>query len=376
MRPPGAGGSSAPEGYAPDGYTPEGYDPSGYGRPANAAPPKPKTLREKALDAFRAGNQEDALELLTAHYLTVPAAGTELGRNMQWCAALRRPTLAPRFGVAVIYGTPHNFDGDPQPLGSPELEAALAELDSPNNRGGEGRQNNRKLGAGRRKNREGNREGNRQPMGPQPGMNAEGFPGGMGQQEQVETPLQELEYYTGEVGTKLLARLRLKMEASTFGAVLKDANKAMPAAPKENDNNNINAGGFAGAGGGMRPPMGMQPGFRGGSAPPGAEFSDDGEFVNNPRNNGGEGMAAGLSSQLLPGVTWLGPVENVKELSELVSATPVDVIFVFDVKVRPATASNWVNNDTRLRVVTAAKVTEALFTSASLNNKGVTEARK
>jgi hypothetical protein len=388
MRPPGAGGrpsdgslpddyqppgdgteTSTPPGYGPPGYGPQGYGPGG-GRAA--APAKPKTLREKAIDAFKAGQQEQAFDLLVAHYLTVPEAGTELARNMQWCATLRRPTLAPRFGVAVIYGTPHNFDGNPQPVGSPELDAALSELENAN-RPGEGQRggaNSRRLGAGRKKNREGG--ANRPPMGGPPGgmaaMPGSGMPGG-GQMDLNETPREELEFYTGELGTKLLSKLKTKMETSAFGLVLKEANKAVPFVVKEN---NANVPGAMAGGVPMAPPQMRAMG------PPG-DSGDGGEsgMYGPPGAEGNNAdRAAALSTQLIPGVTWLGAVENVKELSEVIVTLPVDVVFIFDVKVRPASASNWVNNDTRLRVASAAKVTEAIFTSSSINNKGVVEARK
>lgn len=200
------------------------------------------------------------------------------------------------------------------------------------------------------------------------GINPGGMnPGGDGMLDEPQTPQEELDFYTGELGTKLLTKLKAKLDAGTFGLVLKDASKAVPLVLREKDPNN-NAGGFAGAGG-MRPPAGMMPAgmmpMPGGGPMPGS--GEDGDAG---------APAAGLSGQLIPGLTLLGVVENVKELTELVAATPVDVVFIFDVKVRPATASNWVNNDTRLRVAPAAKITEALYTSKVINNKGATEARK
>ena len=60
-------------------------------------------------------------------------------------------------------------------------------------------------------------------------------PGGEGMQDDPESPLDELDFYTGELGSKLLTKLKTKMEASTFGAVLKDANKAVPLVLKANN---------------------------------------------------------------------------------------------------------------------------------------------
>jgi hypothetical protein len=373
------GASVYPPGYGPDGAggSSDGYaNPDGtYGRPA--APPKPKTIREKALDAFRAGNEDEGFELYAAHYLTSPGAGSELARNMQWSPGLRRPTMATRFGVAIIYSQPFNWEGHPQPLGSPELEAALGELEK--NAGGE-RKASRRIGEGRRKNRE-NRQGGGPPMGPMgpmgPGAGSD-YGYGAGNQESV-TPLEELEYFTGELGTKLLARMKAKMELGTFGSILRDANKAMPAAlDKPADDGGE---GFSGEGPmGPMGPMGADARMRppGGMRPPGAGGAPAGR----PQDFGAGGDASGdelgsgaLTGQLLPGITFLGAVENVKELGEIVKSFPVDVLFIFDVQVR-GTASNWVNNNTRLRIAPADKVTEPLYTSPVINNKAVYEGRK
>jgi hypothetical protein len=388
--PPGTGspdgGTPGPANSGPGGYPP-GFDPNGnsqdgsgqnpdgsYGQPA--PPPKPTTLRDKAIDAFKAGEDDEAFELLAAHYLTTPGAGTELGRNMQWATGLRRPALATRFGVAIIYSAPFNWDGHPQPLGSAELEAALGEIDGQNNQGGGGgerRGNSRAFGGGRNRNREGRGGGNiRGPM-PPAGV-AGGFnPGGEGgMQEQPETAREELEYFTGELGAKLLTKLKSKMEVGTFGVVLKDANKAVPL-PAANQADADGAGGFQGPGAGRMAPAGVGPGPGGPGRPlgPGAPGGPG-------AGEGGDEAIGGpvLTGQLIPGVSFLGAVENVKQLGEVVASSAADVIFVFEVKVRPASASNWVNNDTRLRVVSAAKVSENLFTSSTINNKGVTEARK
>ena len=373
---PGAEGTTPgyPPGYDPSGagLGPEGYPGAGgaYGRPA--PPPKPKTIRDKALAAFREGNEDEGFELFAAHYLTTPSAGPNLARNMQWSPGLRRPTLATRFGVAIVY-TPQtlNWDGHPQPLGSPELEAALGELDKQNT-GGEKKKASRKIGANRKKNREGNRQGGAAPMNP--GASGEFGPGyGPGNQQEPASPKEEFEYFTGEIGTKLLARMKAKMEASTFGSILRDANKAMPVVAEKP----AGAGGegFAGMGAAGMGAAGMRGSGPGDFSMPGAEGS--GEIGPDGRPVGGGAAGSGeLTGQLLPGVTFLGAVENVKELGEVVKTYPeIDVVFIFDVQVR-ATAGNWVNNNTRLRIAPAAKVTEALYTSPTINNKAVYEARK
>jgi hypothetical protein len=381
------GTTGYPPGYGPEGAAPgssDGYpNPDGtYGQPA--LPPKPKTIREKALEAFRAGNEDEGFDLFAAHYLTSPGAGSELARNMQWSPGLRRPTLATRFGIAIIYSQPFNWEGHPQPLGSPELEAALGELEK--NAGSGERKASRRIGEGRRRNREnrqGGGAGGPNPMNPGAGGDFGSGSGYNTNQQESVTPLEELEYFTGELGTKLLARMKAKMEAGTFGSILRDANKAMPAVverPADDGGEGFAAAGPMGPmgrGAGMRsgPPGRMRPPGAVGGAPgvPGGrpeEFGAGGE-------EGGDELGSGaLTGQLLPGITFLGAVENVKELGEIVKTFPVDVVFIFAVEVRPATASNWVNNNTRLRIVPAGKVTEPLYTSPVINNKAVYEGRK
>jgi hypothetical protein len=300
---------------------------------------------------------------LSAHYLTHPSAGSELGRVMQWSPALRRPALTSRIGLIVVYSAPFSFEGNPQPLGSSELEAALGSQEKAgegNREGGGGgvRRGGRRLGGG----------GN-PPAGPPGGGSPEAFAGGsgyggMGNGQLPTTPEGELNYFTGEIGTKLVAKIKSKLESGAFGAIYKEALKELPAEKADGQNGQPDAA--------ARMRMGAGAGF----GPPGTEGGDgyapDGAGGGAANNNDG-GV---LKGQLIPGVEFLGAVENMKEVGETAKSATVDALVVFEVAVRPATASKFVNTDTKFRVVSAADPAKILFASQKLNNKQIFEARK
>ena len=336
-----------------------------------APPPRPKSLREKAVDAFRAGRGDEGAQLLAAHYLTNPKAGSELARVMQWSPGLRKPTLVTRIGLAVVYASqPASYEGHPQPIGSPELEAALGSLERKADGGGKGEGGNPRVGGGiRRRGGEGN-PGAAIPPG---GSGGEGVPGYGGGNNQLPTsPQEELAYFTGEVGTKLVDKIKARLEAGDFGAIYREALKDLPL-PKvaDGEGGQIGSGdprgsgppGPAGFSGPQNPGAGFAP-PDGAGRPPGAEGGADGK---------GGGVITG---QLIPGVEFLGAAQNVKELGDLIKTSSVDAVIYFEVRVRPATAIAFVNNDTRMRLVATADPTKQLYSSAVLNNKQVHEARK
>ncbi|MCI0357241.1 MAG: hypothetical protein L0211_01990 [Planctomycetaceae bacterium] len=364
--PAGAGGyPGAPDsaGGYPGAPGAEGY-PGSDGAGFAAAPPRPKSLREKAVDAFREGRSDEGVQLLSAHYLTTPTAGAELGRVMQWSPNLRKPHLLSRIGIAVVYiSQPATYEGHPQPIGSPELEAALGGQEKAGEGGGrEG--GNRRVGGLRRGGRggEGNAEGGGLPPPGAPGASGYGGSGEGGQNNLPTTPREELAYFTGELGTKLEEKLRAKLESGAFGVIYREALKSLPLAEPAQEE---------GADARMRPPSGG-PGFGPGGAVPG--IADPGG-----RDGGGDDKDQGggiHTGQIIPGVEFLGAAENVKELGEMIKSSSVDAVVYFEVRVRPATAVAFVNNDTRFRVVAAADPSKHLYSSPVLNNKQVYEARK
>ncbi len=323
------------------------------------------------MDAFREGRSDEAAQLLSAHYLTNPSAGSELSRVMQWGGpVLRKPVLLTRVGLAVVYvSQPPTYEGSPQPIGSPELEASMAGMEKAT--GGKGEGGNREGGnprVGRRPGGPGG-EGNPGVIGPPGGSGFEGAPGydGGGQNQATQSPEEELKYFTGDLGTQLVAKIKTKLEAGEFGTIYREVLKNLPIADK--------GAGQAGAGFGPGP----GPGFSGRSGPPsgypgsgpdGAEGGEDGAGRPAAESSGG------VTSQVIPGIEFLGAVATVKELGELIKSSSVDAVIYFEVRVRPATATRFVNNDTTMRLVAAAEPTKQLFASAKLNNKQVHEARK
>jgi hypothetical protein len=292
---------------------------------------------------------------------------------MQFSPGLHKPTLVTRIGLAVVYSSqPASYDGHPQPIGSPELEAALASLERKTDGGGNREGGNPRPAGGIRRGArggEGNPGAGIAPSGP----GGDGGPGfGTGNNQLPTSPQEELAYFTGEVGTKLVDKIKAKLDAGDFGAIYHEALKDLPLA-KVADGEGGQFG--SGEGRGMRPP-----GAGGSSGPPiaGGGFGPPGGVGRPPGAEGGnDGKGGGVvTGQLLPGVEFLGAVENVKELGELLKTSSVDAVIYFEVRVRPATAIAFVNNDTTLRLVATSEPTKQLFASAKINNKQVHEARK
>ena len=384
---PGGSDASGYPGASGTGPNPGGSDSAGYGSglPGYGYPgasadgsgvlpvARPKSLRQKAVDAFREGRGDEGVQLLSAHYLTNPTAGSELGRVMQWSPGLRKPTLVTRIGLAVVYSSqPPTFEGHPQPIGSPEVEASLASLEraTGGNREGAAREGgNPRVGGRRRLGGRGNQE-NPGASGPPAASGVEGGSGygagyGGGQGQLPTSPEEELKYFTGEMGTKLVAKIKAKLEAGDFGVIYRESLKSLPlAANSAGQQGDEYSGGRSGPGGSLPPFPGGVPGQPGVSGVPGGP--------------GGQGGEAGgvVTGQVIPGVEFLGAVENVKELGELIKSSSVDAVVYFEVRVRPATANAFVNNDTRMRLVAAADPGKQLFQSAVLNNKKVHETRK
>lgn len=365
---PQAGADGYPSGYP--GYPGEG----GIGATPLA---RPKTLRQKAVDAFRAGRSDEGVQLLSAHYLTSPSAGSELGRVMQWGGPiLRKPTLVTRIGLAVVYSSqPPTFEGHPQPIGSPELEASMESMERAKggNREGTAREGgNPRVGKRRLGGRPAGEE-NPGASGPPGGAGFEDASGyGGGQNQMPTSPEEELKYFTGEVGTKLVAKIKTKLEAGEFGAIYREALKSSPLAVGAGQGGAFGPGGVPGGYSDLGPDGELQ------SAPPfpGGGPGGPGQPGQGQLGQGGEAGGV-ITGQVIPGVEFLGAVENVKELGELIKSSSVDAVIYFEVRVRPATANTFVNNDTNMRLVAAADPSKQLLSpSIKLNNKQVHLDRK
>ena len=160
--------------------------------PEGADPPR------AGIVAFHAGKDDEAFQLLATHYLITLDATDDLLAKMQWVPGLRRPALATRFGLAVAYTAPAEFKDNPQPIGSKEAATAFAQnLRQP----GSGDPNAAAAPAGE--------QGGTVPESTNPAMNS-------------------LTWYTGEVGSKVVAALKGQVEAGTFGETLKEASTFAP----------------------------------------------------------------------------------------------------------------------------------------------------
>ena len=331
------------------------------------------------MDAFRSGKTDEGSTLLAAHYLTNPSAGSELGRVMQWSPHLRKPVLTTRIGLAVVFASqPANFEGHPQPIGSTQLEAALASMEQRTNaaRGGGGGEEGGGPRRGGRFSRPGQNPGESGPPPGAPGSDAGGYGSGGGQGQMPTSPAEEITYFTGELGEKLLAALRTRIEAGALGHVYRDALKELPVA----ENQEGQEGGYPG---GSAPPAGIRGSRPNGSGPPGGGGLAAGGVVglggSGQGDQGGEGVGESggvVTGQLVPGIEFLGAAQNIKELGDLVKASSVDAVIFFEVRVRPATAVAFVNNDTSFRLVSASALNKPLYSSATLNNRKVHELRK
>jgi hypothetical protein len=109
----------------------------------NAPPPKPKTLREQADQAFASGHEKAALRLLQAHLLATPAEAAEILSNYRWSPMRKQPQMLARVAVGVDLENPHTGLKTLGPIGSikkrqstranrnPEELAGLIGSDSP-----------------------------------------------------------------------------------------------------------------------------------------------------------------------------------------------------------------------------------------------------
>lgn len=155
----------------------------------------PLSYYEKALLCLQQGKDEEAFGYLYADAVTGSVKSKAL--NMKWSAALKRPVSAIRFGVAVQFSKPNNYNGSIMAIGTKF-----------NNNGPQG-------GPG------GGPGAARMPAPGTPG--APGAPGGSQGNEAPTDPIANFEYYTGDYGKKLISKLGDRIRAGDFGQFYKDA---------------------------------------------------------------------------------------------------------------------------------------------------------
>lgn len=245
------------------------------GRPL---PPPESVFITQAKKAFSEGRDKEGFDFLYAEVV----AGEDkdgLRKMVRWFDGAKRPAMAIRWGVAIEYTAPRNYNGGPSPVG----RVIINNQGNGNSGGGGG-------GSG------GGGGGNS--SAPQPGA----------------APATVLDYYTAELGTKLLDGLRSRTDQGQFGEVLSviastpgvTTNTSNPSAP----------GNYGG------PPPG--------SGPMGGDNNKPPEFK---------------PQSLAPGVVFLG-LGSSKELIARAKKEEVDALVIFAIKVEPLATK--VNNTTRL----------------------------
>ena len=194
----GASYGEGASGYAAQGSGYDGYGTDGLNE--DRRPEPPKTFDGKADLAFRTGRDGDAMLYLFAHALTDVENGPALLEKYRWVGSLKRPTLGVRWGLGVQYTEKGRMEGDPKPIGTTQ--------DLPQGRRDDRRRGDSGYGSSTGVGSRSGRPGTDRDSGGDP---------------QSEFTSEGLQYYTGDVGAKVVERLRMRHERAYYGEVLKGA---------------------------------------------------------------------------------------------------------------------------------------------------------
>lgn len=308
----------------------------------------PKTLRDKAVDAFREGDDAAGFKLLYGHYLADPSAAAELAEKMQWIPGLKRPALGPRIGLIAFYNRPPpGFDASPQPIGSAELAAAMAGVLGGGEAGGGGEEQRPRFARGRRPPLEGGF------VPPPDTVSGEA-------QSTAAGALERLAFFTGELGTRLVEKLEERIARGDYGPIFRELQEEIERPT-------------TGRGVDGEPAEGAAPGSDGGPGGPLAAGLAGVEGTDGPSGQArlpgqGRAAAADRGGWLAMGVVWLGQTSSREELQEIAREAGVDVLITYEISLRVPRAGSLVNNTTRMRV-SLVRDDSTWFTSASLENR-------
>jgi hypothetical protein len=304
-----------------------------------------------AQQAFSKGREREALQYLNAWALSSDAGASEVLSGIQWVPALRRPTMAVRWGVGIQLTAPPRFSGDAKPIGSTQA-----------------------FGTGRERRPGGGNPG--EPGSPEGGfaggnLGYEGGAGGGGGRNNA------VSQYAGEFGSMVLERFQARVSSGKFGKALKNASSG-PTGGGGGAEGYAGSGAYPGAGADVDAEGSLgAPGLSGGAAPGAAPPGYGAGRGMPPGSSSGPGRggagSAGDGAVLSTGLTLLG-VGNDKELREKALEAHVDVLAIFKVKLS-VNRANFVNNDTEIVLVDPVKGKE-LFNSATLNNIKVQKDRE
>lgn len=299
-----------------------------------AAPVGPKTLAEFATLAMQMGREQEALQLIYAEAALANVTGGKRASEMRWVAPLKRPTLALRWGLGVL------FDGSraiPHPNPIPNKDGTNPAAAFANNQ-----------------------QPPPQPAAPQrPGARPRTNPNQPAKLANFVAPPDPrncLAFFTGDIGNQVLASLRSRMEKGQYGAFLQESAKLAPVARPGDPN---------------QPPPGAVPGLPANlPAIPGVDPQAVAAAM------GALGLGANAAEpgigNVMPGVVMLGE-GKIKDVLDQARKQRVDLAIVFSVQVR--VIRDFGQNTTRMALYDVAKG-EILGSSGYIVNTHILKERE
>lgn len=326
------------------------------------------TLYDRAVKAFSRDHETEAFQFLYAHYLTDEDALKS--HPPKWFDGVKEPRVALRWGIGVIYSD-GGYDGEPPVIGDPVDDGGSSGSGGNNRAGNSGRRGGGGGGdfgnsggggmtvqGGKRRRSTDRRSSN--PSNQNRNNNS----------EPARLPSETLEYYTGDFGSLFVKRYQMRLPRKFYGSIMHAVSESAAngddegEAEKEDSRNNqsqqLPGGGDFGTMGGnsMAPPRNNRNG-------------------RNNDQNSDEDYEADPTS-LAPGLMMVG-VGNKKQLLENAKSLNLDVLAIFEVKVKHSERRNGdtsTKSNTRLSLY-SVKTGEAIDTdSKSLSNRAVASARE
>ncbi len=302
-----------------------------------------RSLYDRATMAFQNSHENEAFQFLYAHALTAEDGLKE--NPINWYPGVSEPRLALRWGVGVEYHK-GRFDGDPPVIGDPVSDSGRGGGGDSGSDTGSGVPGARGLTGSRGRGAGfGNRNRQSQPT----------------PDKEFEDPTEQLEYYTGDFGTRFINRFELRRTnpKAFYGLALKniDLDKTF------NDDSN-NSSRSAGA----SPPGG------------GGDFALAGSGQRRrppPRNNQSQDDELDYEAEptsLAPGVMMLGK-GNQKSLLEKAKANGLDLLVVFVVRIDHSQSRNTTKSKTQAKMFNVSTGDQLQMTK-TLTNTVVAKARE
>ena len=282
---------------------------------------------------------------------------------LQMLPTVRRPRTAMRWGIGVVMKQNKGFSGDPPKIGEQPNVLPQGRNSSRGGRGGFGQRGGNGGAGGFAGGSPGMAGGSSQM-----GNNGGGFGNRGGGGNPANGGMDELKYYTGEVGETLVGMLEKLRTRGHFGKMI--AKISQGDGGSNNGRNNF-AGNFSGGAGG-------------------SPTIDDGRSAadrNRFRSGGGAGGSrpgrpkpqgdspASAYKNVLPGVLMLGK-SSLKGLQSRAKARGIDVLVVFEVNCKLVPSNGQKINETKVSLYDVAKGTRVGKPSSTLSNIRVWMARQ